>query len=746
MRRIRDLRRYGLPDSLLEIWEQHQGDFLLPVQEVAVQRYGLFEGQSLVISSPTSSGKTFVGEMAAMRATFAGKRVLYLTPLRALAEEKFQTFRERYGVYGIKVVVATRDRHEFDQAIEQGDYNLAVLVYEKLSQLLVRHPHLLRSVALVIVDELQMLGDTERGAGLELTLAKLLASDPRPQLLGLSAVLRESQQVADWLEADLLYQEERPVELYRGVLLNGTFRYKTYNTGEEGEEQFVAIESEDPTEVLFATVTHLAHQHEQILIFLKGKRETVQCALALAEMAQIPPAENALAELASLEETALKAQLQTAFAGGVAFHHADLTPAERSLVEAAYRRGELRVIACTTTLAFGVNLPASTVFLEPMKWDTDERTGTAIEVPLTWAEYENISGRAGRLGFREEFGRSIVIAVNQFQADLLWQGYVLGEQEEFSLAPGQEGFADRVLNVLASKVCGTVAEVVSFFDLTYMGFLQRGRKAAKTEDPPTLMTEVDKAVASLIQAQLLNHSEDDRLEASTLGEVAARKGIKAATAVKLARFFANARGREVAELELFHLFSLTEDGKRVYVPLSSAEHRSRVYESMMNEQLPSNADAPGDELNRLLHANMLPTTKEIRSAKLALLLTEWIKGDALSGLENRYRCYAGTIKTVTDEIGWLADAATEVAEVMGWTAAERLKDLADSVRFGVGPEGLALARAQLPGLSRDDVRALVAAGFASPEALREADPTVLIRYLSASQIEALQAVPAERVS
>jgi len=145
MRRIRDLRKYGLPDTLLQIWEQQQGEFLLPVQEVAVQRYDLFEGRSLVISSPTSSGKTFVGEMAAMRATFAGKRVLYLTPLRALAEEKYQTFQARYSAYGVKVVVATRDRREFDRDIEQGDFHLAVLVYEKLSQLLVRHPHLLRT-------------------------------------------------------------------------------------------------------------------------------------------------------------------------------------------------------------------------------------------------------------------------------------------------------------------------------------------------------------------------------------------------------------------------------------------------------------------------------------------------------------------------------------------------------------------------------------------------------------------------
>ncbi|HXG18123.1 MAG TPA: DEAD/DEAH box helicase [Methylomirabilota bacterium] len=234
MRRIYDLRRYGLPETLLDIWVQQQGEYLLPVQETAVQRYGLFEGRSLVISSPTSSGKTFVGEMAAMRAAFTGKRVFYLTPLRALAEEKFRTFCERYGAYGIKTTIATRDRREFDRDIEQGDFHLAVLVYEKLAQLLVRQPHLLRSVALVVVDELQMIGDADRGPGLELSLAKLLGSVPQPQLLGLSAVLQEAQEIAQWLQAELLLQEERPVELYQGVLHNGRFRYRAYNSGDIG--------------------------------------------------------------------------------------------------------------------------------------------------------------------------------------------------------------------------------------------------------------------------------------------------------------------------------------------------------------------------------------------------------------------------------------------------------------------------------------------------------------------------------
>lgn len=737
MRRIRDLRKYGLPDTLLQIWEQQQGEFLLPVQEVAVQRYGLFEGQSLVISSPTSSGKTFIGEMAAMRATFAGKRVLYLTPLRALAEEKYQTFRTRYGAYGVKVVVATRDRREFDRDIEQGDFHLAVLVYEKLAQLLVRQPHLLRTVALVVVDELQMLGDPERGAGLELSLTKLLGSTPRPQLLGLSAVLREASEVAEWLGADLLFQDERPVELHRGVLLGNRFRYKTYNSGEEGEEEWATAGSDDPREILFANVKYLLEKSEQILIFLKGKRDTIQCALALAEISGLPPARDALAALEPLEETALKAQLRAAFAGGVAFHHADLTPGERTLVEAAYRRGQLRVIACTTTLAFGVNLPASTVFLEAVKWDTDKRTGAAIEVPLSWAEYENISGRAGRLGFHEEFGRSVLVATNQFQADLLWRGYVLGEQEQFTPAPGQEGLADRVLNLVASKMCINKEELHTFFSLTYLGFQQRGKSAAL---PAALIAEVEKALTSLARAQLITVSEDGRLEASTLGEVAARKGIRAATAVKLARFFEAAQGRAVPELELFYLLSHTEDSQRLYVPLSTTEHRGRLYESKAREWLHERGGEVGEAFQRLLSARMLPTTQEARAAKLAFLLLGWISGEGLASLENHYQCYAGTITTLTEEVSWLADAAMEIAEVMGWPAAEQLNALAERVRWGVDAAGLALARAHLPGIGREDVKKLVTAGFDSPAAVREASPDVLARYLSPEQIEALRGV------
>jgi replicative superfamily II helicase len=280
-------------------------------------------------------------------------------------------------------------------------------------------------------------------------------------------------------------------------------------------------------------------------------------------------------------------------------------------------------------------------------------------------------------------------------------------------------------------VCINKDEIQTFVGLTFLGFQQRGKLTA-------VMAEVEKVLDALVRTHLISVSEEGRLEASTLGEVAARKGIRTTTAVKLAHFFEAAQGREVPELELFYLLSLTEDGKKTPVPLSTTEHRGRAYESKLSEWVHEHTAEPGEELGRLLNSRMLPTAQEVRAAKLALLLLGWIRGDELSGLENRYQCYAGTIMALSDEVSWLVDAAAEVAEVMGWTPAKRLAELAERTRFGVDSAGLALARTRLPGLGREEIKALVVAGFDSPAALREAPPEVLERYLSPGQVEALR--------
>jgi len=165
-----ELIRYAVPVEILDIWRQTESEDLLPLQEMAIKQYGLFGAENLLIQAPTSSGKTFVGEMAAVQAALSRKRAVYLVPLKALAEEKYREFRAKYEPYGFKVIVSTRDRREFDTQLEQGEFQIAVVVYEKLSQLLVRRPEQCGELGLVVADELELLSDPERGALVEILL------------------------------------------------------------------------------------------------------------------------------------------------------------------------------------------------------------------------------------------------------------------------------------------------------------------------------------------------------------------------------------------------------------------------------------------------------------------------------------------------------------------------------------------------------------------------------------------------
>src|SRR5882724_10560146 len=191
--KVETLEAYNVPSDILAIWRSQVGAELLPVQERAIKEFGLFADGNLIVFSPTSSGKTFVGEMAAVKAARGNTKVVYLVPQKALAAEKFEEFNRRYEGAGIKVVVSSRDRREHDDEIERADFHIAVVVFEKLQALLIANPHLMESVGLVVVDELQMIPDKDRGPTLELLLTKLRISASKPRIIGLSAVLGRAQ-------------------------------------------------------------------------------------------------------------------------------------------------------------------------------------------------------------------------------------------------------------------------------------------------------------------------------------------------------------------------------------------------------------------------------------------------------------------------------------------------------------------------------------------------------------------------
>ncbi len=141
------LRAYGIGDDIIDIWKQSYGEFLLPIQEKAIVRHNVLGGRNVIIFAPTSFGKTLVGEIVSVHYAMAKKRSLYLVPMKALAEEKYHHIIETYGELGIKTIISTHDRKEYDQNLERKEFHIAVVVFEKLNALLVKNPSLLKGSA-----------------------------------------------------------------------------------------------------------------------------------------------------------------------------------------------------------------------------------------------------------------------------------------------------------------------------------------------------------------------------------------------------------------------------------------------------------------------------------------------------------------------------------------------------------------------------------------------------------------------
>ncbi|MBI4556549.1 MAG: DEAD/DEAH box helicase, partial [Candidatus Hydrogenedentes bacterium] len=121
--RMTELLRYDIPAEIIGLWQRLESDNLLPLQELAVKKYDLFGRDNLLLQAPTSSGKTFIGEMAALQTALRRKKVVYLVPLKALAEEKYADFKEKYAPYGLEVIISTRDHRCLDAKLEDGSFS-----------------------------------------------------------------------------------------------------------------------------------------------------------------------------------------------------------------------------------------------------------------------------------------------------------------------------------------------------------------------------------------------------------------------------------------------------------------------------------------------------------------------------------------------------------------------------------------------------------------------------------------------
>lgn len=214
-----------LPMPIVEILKKDIVS-LRPCQEKAVHA-GLLEGKNLLVCTPTASGKTLIAEMACLTAILSRKgKAVYIVPLKALANEKFKDFTRRWGSL-CSVCLSIGDVDDHGPILESKDF--IICTAEKLDAVMRHRAQWVSSVACVVIDEIHLLNDPGRGPTLEILITMLRTvakQNQHVQFIGLSATIGNPQELADWLDAELIVDDWRPSPLFKGVYYDGRIEFE----------------------------------------------------------------------------------------------------------------------------------------------------------------------------------------------------------------------------------------------------------------------------------------------------------------------------------------------------------------------------------------------------------------------------------------------------------------------------------------------------------------------------------------
>ena len=397
---------------------------LWPSQIEAATR-AVDQSDDLVVSLPTSAGKTRIAELCILRCLAAGKRVVFVTPLRALSAQTETTLQRTFGPLGktISALYGSIGVTGFDEdAIRERD--IVVATPEKLDFALRNDPSLLDDVGLLVFDEGHMIGLNEREVRYEVQIQRLLrrADAHERRIVCLSAILPDGDQLDDfvaWLRrdhpGDLIRHDWRPTRLRFGeVVWNAPTARLDLRVGDERpfvprfftglvppnfvppKRQRRKLFPADQRELCLATAWRLVDDGQTVLIFCPERRSVEPFADVIVDLHE----RGALNSLLAVDPAILNAAI--AFGEewlgpqspilkclrlGVALHHGALPTAYRKEIERLLRDGVLKVTISSPTLAQGLNLSATAVVMHSLY-----RNGELIEI----SEFKNVIGRAGR--------------------------------------------------------------------------------------------------------------------------------------------------------------------------------------------------------------------------------------------------------------------------------------------------------------------------------------------------------------
>lgn len=659
---------------------------LYPVQRQAVEA-GLFKGPNFLVCSPTASGKSLIAFMSIVHNLNSGKKSVYLAPLKALASEKYRELKKMLKDANIscKLSITTGDYDNPSNFLAEKDVIIAT--YEKFDSIFRHQPQWLQDIGLIVLDEIHLLSSLGRGSVIEMLITWIKRAYPQLHILGLSATIKNVEELSGWLKAHPIVSHWRPVPLREAIYVDGKLVFS-----DEAESDILTT-YEDP---LLDLADYVLRENGQILFFTPTRRSAESLANKLTKVSYRYLSKRVRSLIlrriketrSSIERTSLSEKLFSVLERGSAFHHAGLPPACRNLVEELFRNSYLKTLAATPTLAAGVNLPARYVAIVSTRRYDRVFGSTDISV----MEYKQMAGRAGRPQY-DKYGVAVLIARNTVEARYLMEAYLKSEPEPI-VSVLESGEKSVEFYVLASLVAGmgfSKEDLLELFSSTLYAY-QFGERNIR-----------DKVFSSLLYLQKEGAITENNgyLKPTSLGRRIAQLYIEPKSAFWF-RDFLSSPPSKVTSITLLHMATTSPDMLLVY-----ATKRDRDILEFFIER--HKDELPLDLLvERPLFWDEIKTT---------VTLTYWISEESENFILKNLDVQPGDLYRIVESSEWLIYAAGELAPFFGYDGyLQQLEELRLRVKHGVRKELLPLV--SIKGIGRVRARRLFNSGIKTLDDLK----------------------------
>lgn len=677
-----------LNPKLYSVLEKSMDEFR-PCQTKAIEA-GVLKGESVLVCSPTASGKTLVAELAALSQVLNNKqKCVYIVPLKSLATEKYDDFKAKYEPLGVRTAISIGDLDSSDPWLE--NYDIIITTSEKLDSLIRHGARWLKMVGTVVVDEIHLMNDPGRGPTLEILLTLLNQILPNLQLVGLSATIGNPEELAEWLDAKLVEDSWRPVQLFHGTHLSNNIDFY-----DEKDSQKIVTKVSDPT--LSISLNTIANG-KQALVFCSTKSIAESTAEKLSALLESTKETKEIADqVTSCVSPATQQckRLGAIVSKGVAFHHSGLVQKQKKIVEDNFRKEKIKVICCTPTLAAGVNLPAFRTIIKNLKRYAGKMGTDWIPV----LEYHQMSGRAGRPG-QAPFGEAITLAKSDDEKQFIHEKYVLGLPEDITSKLSDElVLRTAALSLIGAGFIRKVDSLIDFFKGSFYGYQYKSDWG--------FQIRLEEAIDTLIAYGFIQ-KVGEKLEPTRLGKRISELYIDPDTAFKIVQGLKEISSG-TTDFSLLHLITYTPE-MSPGLSIRKADHEW-VEEELVEKEDQFLCDVPKDwDLHR---------DRFVRAFKLSLMLQDWIDERSEQHILEKFNVRPGELNYQVRTAEWLMYGCFEITRLLGkMDYLSEVNRVRYRMKYGVKEELMPLVK--LKGIGRYRARKLHNAGIKNIRDIKRAE-------------------------